>query len=378
VGSDRAVKTAVEGAGRSAVEDALPYLQLPAISRDGKKQADNPKDTMKELRATVAEATDLELPEPVKLRRVTGRDILTAGLLLFALGALVPMLAGIDFAEVWDVLQEARWGVIAVAFIVGETVFIPQAMGMMYAVGGQIPFWPLVTLQVAIMFIGLAVPSAAGRVAMNSAFLHKFGYGVTVSITQGALDSLSGFAVEASILLVALLTTDLNLGLDIDTDDVRWGLALLIVVIIALIVVGLFRRVERLREHVLPELRKGWNALAELGKTPSRALGLLGSNLLTRLVWGTTLWLILQAIDAPLSFVGALVAVVATNLLQGLVPVPGGIGVSETVMTGFLVALGVDENSAFAATITYRMITFYIPSAVGFVATKWLERHEYL
>ena len=44
VGSDRAVKTAVEGAGRNAVEDALPYLQLPAISRDGKKQADNPKD----------------------------------------------------------------------------------------------------------------------------------------------------------------------------------------------------------------------------------------------------------------------------------------------------------------------------------------------
>jgi uncharacterized membrane protein YbhN (UPF0104 family) len=289
-----------------------------------------------------------------------------------------PMLAGIDFAEVWDVLQNAHWSVIAIAFLVGETVFIPQAMGMMYAVGGQIPFWPLVTLQVAIMFIGLAVPSAAGRVAMNSAFLHKFGYGVTVSITQGALDSLSGFAVEASILLIALLTTDLDLGLDVDTDDVRWGLVLLIVVVIALVVVGLFRWVRRLREHVLPELRKGWDALVDLGKTPSRALGLLGSNLLTRLVWGTTLWLVLQAIDAPLSFIGALVAVVATNLLQGLVPVPGGIGVSETVMTGFLVALGVDENSAFAATITYRMITFYIPSGVGFFATKWLERHEYL
>ena len=179
---------------------------------------------MKELRATVAEATNLELPEPVKLRRVTGRDILTAGLLLFALGALVPdagrhrLRRSVGCSPGGIGGASSPW-----LFIVGETVFIPQAMGMMYAVGGQIPFWPLVTLQVAIMFIGLAVPSAAGRVAMNSAFLHKFGYGVTVSITQGALDSLSGFTVEASILLIALLTTDLDLGLDLDTDDVRWG-----------------------------------------------------------------------------------------------------------------------------------------------------------
>lgn len=378
VGADRAVEAALAGLGQDSIADALPYLQLPAVSRGTRKQADDSKATMKEIREVVSTKSGLELPEPVKLRRVTGRDIAMALLLLFALGALIPLLAGIDFAEVWSVLQDARWGLIVLAFFVGETMFIPQAMGMMYAVGGHIPFWPLVTLQVAIMYIGLAVPSAAGRVAMNSAFLHKFGFGVTLSITQGAMDSFAGFLVEASILLLALLSGNFDLGIDVEPEDISWGIVILVAVGVAIITVALFRRVERLRERVLPELRKGWTALVEILKQPSRAIGLLGSNLATRLVMAAALWLVLEAIGAPLSFTGALVAVVATNLLQGLVPVPGGIGVSETVMTGFLVALGVDENSAFAATITWRLITFYIPSAAGFFATRWLERHEYL
>ena len=378
VGVDRGVDSAIAGLGVDAIAEALPYLQLPAIDRTTKKQADDPKELVNSLKTTISEQTEIELPEPVKLRRVTGRDLATALLLLFALGALIPMIAGIDFAEVWSVLENATWGLIAVAFVVGETMFIPQAMGMMYAVGGNLPFWPLVTLQVAIMFIGLAVPSAAGRVAMNSAFLHKFGFGVTVSITQGAMDSFAGFFVEASILVLALLSGNYDLGLEFESEDVSWGIVILVVILIALVVVALFRRVERLRERVLPEIQKGWSALVAILRTPSRALGLIGSNLATRLVMAAALWLVLIAIDAPLNYGGALVAVVATNLLQGLVPVPGGIGVSETVMTGFLVALGIDENSAFAATITWRMITFYIPSAAGFFASKWLERHEYL
>lgn len=111
---------------------------------------------------------------------------------------------------------------------------------------------------------------------------------------------------------------------------------------------------------------------------PSRALGLLAANLGTNLVLGGTLWLVLHALDSSLGFGPALVAVVATSLLQGLVPVPGGVGVAEAVMTSFLVALGVEETVAFAATVTYRVITFYLPALEGLFAMRWLERNEYL
>jgi uncharacterized protein (TIRG00374 family) len=69
---------------------------------------------------------------------------------------------------------------------------------------------------------------------------------------------------------------------------------------------------------------------------------------------------------------------VATNLLAGLVPIPGGIGVAEAVLTSFLVLAGLGENEAFAAAIVFRIATFYIPAGQGFFATRWLEVGDYI
>ena len=115
-----------------------------------------------------------------------------------------------------------------------------------------------------------------------------------------------------------------------------------------------------------------------VAKSPKRAFGLLGSNLASMLLQAGALWLILESIDTPVALVSALVVVVATSLLGGLVPIPGGVGVSEAVMTSFLVMAGVDQNSAFAAAVVWRVCTFYVPAAEGFFATKWLERGDYI
>ena len=69
----------------------------------------------------------------------------------------------------------------------------------------------------------------------------------------------------------------------------------------------------------------------------------------------------LTGVGVDIGFGSALVVVLAADLLAGFVPVPGGVGVAEAVMTGFLVALGVDEPAALAATVAYRFITFYLP-----------------
>jgi uncharacterized protein (TIRG00374 family) len=73
-----------------------------------------------------------------------------------------------------------------------------------------------------------------------------------------------------------------------------------------------------------------------------------------------------------------LVVTIATNLLAGLVPIPGGIGIAEAVMISWLVLVGVPEEAAFAAPIVYRSWTFYVPAIEGFFAMRWLERYDYL
>jgi uncharacterized membrane protein YbhN (UPF0104 family) len=59
-------------------------------------------------------------------------------------------------------------------------------------------------------------------------------------------------------------------------------------------------------------------------------------------------------------------------------PISDGIRLAEAVMISWLVLVGVPEESASAATIVYRLWTFYVPAIEGFYAMRWLERHDYL
>jgi uncharacterized membrane protein YbhN (UPF0104 family) len=65
-------------------------------------------------------------------------------------------------------------------------------------------------------------------------------------------------------------------------------------------------------------------------------------------------------------------------VLSGLVPVPGGVGAAEAALTAGLIAMGVDEPTAFAIAITKRLCTSYLPPIWGYIALRWLVRKGYL
>ena len=331
---------------------------------------------MKELRETIAATTATELPEPAKLRRVRGKDLVMPALSLIAAYALLGLLSDIDFAAVWDVVRNANWLLIAVGFAVGQFVFLPEATGMLFATGYPLPLKPLTILQLSVKWIGLAVPSVAGRVTMNALFLRKYGVSSAVAVVQGAIDGVSGFMVEAVILIMAFIATDLSL--DLDTGEIRWGLIVLVVVLLIVGVLAAIWRVKRIHDLVVPVVVDAWSHLGGVIKEPRRGLGLLGSQLAARLILATALWFFLQAIGEPLPLVVCLVATVATNLLAGLVPIPGGIGVAEAVLTSFLIMVGLGADEAFAAAVVFRIATFYVPAGAGFFAMRWLEKAGYL
>ena len=129
----------------------------------------------------------------------------------------------------------------------------------------------------------------------------------------------------------------------------------------------------------MPVLKEALGSVTSVLSEPRRALTLLASNFLGRLALGFTLWIILRAVGVDdISIPVALTVTVATNLLAGLVPVPGGVGIAEAVMTSWLVLVGVPEAEAFAATVVFRMWTFYVPAMEGFFAMRWLESRDYL
>jgi uncharacterized membrane protein YbhN (UPF0104 family) len=211
---------------------------------------------------------------------------------------------------------------------------------------------------------------------MNTLFLRKYGVPPTTAVTQGAIDGLAGFVVEAGVLLVAFIAADVSL--DLETSDVPWGLILGIILLAVVGTVATILLVQRLHDAVVPKVVEAWGSLYDVLATPKRLFGMLGANLASRMILSIALWFILQAIGAPLPLVTCFVVTVATNLLAGLVPIPGGIGVAEAAMTTFLGLAGLDADTAFAAAVVFRVATFYIPAAEGYFATNWLKERDYI
>jgi len=375
-GVERAVASARQGLGEEVLSDVLPYIQMPGVSAQERRALSKPKAFVLEVHDEVARVTATEAGEQVQIRRVRGKNLLMVGVSLFAVYFLLSLLSDIDFVAVWDELQGAEWPFIVAAFVVGQVVYFPEATAMLAAVGYPIPLRPVVILQSAIKFISLAVPSSAGRIAMTAAFLRKYGVSFTSAFVQGSIDTMSGLGVEVSILLLAFASGGLTLGLD--TGETEWGPILLVLIGLVLLVIYLIRRVQRLRDWVLPILGEASVAFRDVLQDPKRALGLLASNFGSRFVLALSMWLILASLDVSLGIWSVLTATVATGLLGGIVPIPGGVGVSEAALTAFLVLFGVEETTAFAAAVIYRMATFYIPSGAGFFSMRWLEKNGYV
>ncbi len=378
LGPQRAVAAARAGLGDNALLGARPYLQLPALTAATRARVDDPKALLRELTSALTDALDHEPPERVELRRLSPRTLVFAVLGIAAALTIVPMIGGIDLASVTAALSEVTWSWLLLAWVLGQAVFVTEATSMSFAITTSVPFRPLIVLQVAAKFLGVATPGVTGTVAANAAFLSRFGVSRTVSLIQATMDSVAGILVEVVVLVVAFTFSDLDPGVGLTGTDLaigRLGMVLLAAVAAAVLVVV---RIPQLRAPVVDVLTTMRQAAHGVVADPVRALGLLGGNLATRVLRALVLWIALVALDQRIGLAVALVVVIATGILQAVVPVPGGIGVSEAVMTGLLVVLGVPEAAAFAATITYRLVVFYLPIAQGAVAMVWLTRRNCL
>jgi uncharacterized protein (TIRG00374 family) len=104
----------------------------------------------------------------------------------------------------------------------------------------------------------------------------------------------------------------------------------------------------------------------------SRDPGLLGAVAW----WGfdiSVLWAMFHAFGSPPPFTVIWMAYFL-GMLGNLLPLPGGLGGVEGGMIGALVAFGVDFNLAYVSVLSYRAISFWLPTIPGAVAYFQLRR----
>jgi uncharacterized protein (TIRG00374 family) len=170
------------------------------------------------------------------------------------------------------------------------------------------------------------------------------------------------------------------------SGGIVWALAGSILVVAVLLAIGsnaVFEWIVRLAmrgpaklRDLVPKLREAWDSLRTL--TTLRAL--LVPTLLSIVAWsleGLALWVILRGFGENTPVLVACFFYATATLAGALVPVPGGLGITEGMLETQLSSIGhVDKFVATSAMILVRFATLWFAVLVGFLALGWMRlRH---
>jgi uncharacterized membrane protein YbhN (UPF0104 family)/tRNA A-37 threonylcarbamoyl transferase component Bud32 len=378
VGPERTLARAVEAGFGDALARVQPYLQGAALTPHTRDLARKHDLGLKNLRTAVGEATGTEVPKIAELHRIRLKDVLTMAALVFAAYLLISQLADIGFDTIGDELGKAELAWVLLALILAQAALIGSGISVRGAVPAPLPLLPCVALQSAIKFINLTVPSSAGRIAMNLRFLQRQGVPTAQALASGAVDDASETIVQVALFLIALSFVNVNL----DTNqfsgtgpDTRLLIGIGVVLLVSAVVL---LSLPKVRKKLLPQIKSALAGLWSVARVRRKRVELFGGNVLSELTYAISLGATCLAFGAHLNLAELVFVNTAAAVLSSLIPSPGGIGAAEASLSAGLIAVGVDESTAFAIALTQRLCTFYLPPIWGFLSLRWLGDKGYV
>lgn len=379
-GTEAAVASALAALGTEGLLEVASFVQPAALSTNARRQVGAAGMDVDDIRAAAVAATGGTQRDLQRLRRLTIGRVLMAVLLFFAASKLVTGLLEIGLDTIWESLQDANFAIVIFAFCISLISRPATALGLTALAPVKVPFGRLTILQFAMSFVNLAMPSTAGRVAVNIRFFQRNGVDPTTAVAIGALDGFCGFISQmilvGSVLLFGLGTVDLGIDDSFSFDKIASLLWMLgIAAVVAIVVVA---AVPFLRRQVVEAFHKLREFLGPFLRSPKRVATTIGANLISEVVGAMVLLTVLAAFGQSVTVPDVILVSVGVGLFSGLMPVPGGIGVAEAALTAGFMALGVPDATAFAAALACRMVTYYTPPIPGWFALRWMQRRHYL
>lgn len=382
MGADAAVACALEALGAAGLAEVTSYVQPAAMSPRFRRDLGARGVDIDAVRSAAIAASGAEEHELIRLRRLTLGRLFMAVLLTYVGYTLVSGLLEIGFDTLIDAVREASLPVVIAAFFISLLSRPVNAYGLSALSPIPVPIGRFTVLMFAMNFVNLAMPSTAGRIAVEIRFFQRSGVDPTTAVAVGALDGFTGFLCQMiltlSIVVFGLGSLDLGLEqLRDSSPDWLGGVAIGLLVVL-LIVIGVVAAVPKLRNAVTGAIRSATAFLRELARSPQRLVKAMAANMTSELIYSVVLFTVLAAFDQNVQFVDVVFVGIAVSLFAGLMPVPGGIGVTEAGLTAGFMACGVPQATAFAAALTVRLITYYTPPLIGWFALRWLQRRRYL
>ena len=302
--------------------------------------------------------------------RITPLRIIILLIVLVGFYYLLPQLG--DLHTTWTVLTHASLLWLLIALLVGNLTFIAAAFTQFMAGDQTGTFLDIVFLQYAGAFVDHFLPFSLGGIDMTASYYQKFGQSRPKALVYATIPIVFGILTTILIVLVVSPITIVQLFHSIRNNDITRYLSILVgvVAVITLCLLPHYaKRVRYLRGQAMESLRSihGFQHIAKV------CLGAASITITSAIV----LYLSVAAIHVHAGLVAVIVLCISSSLVSNITPTPGGLGTTEAVLIFGLSHSGLDVSQATAATLLYRLITFWLPMIPGAFALAQCRKRNF-
>jgi undecaprenyl-diphosphatase len=377
VGADRAVSGATAVIGTQEVAAAAPLLQPLALSAATRHSIARHQGLLAKTRSAAARAGGSSDPQLARIQRVRPRTLLTIAALAGAFYFLLPQLAQVGSS--WHALQSAHWAWLPVVIAMSALTYLASAISLIGGVPGRVPFGPTVLAQAASSFVNRVSPANIGGMALNARYLQKSGVDPAAGVAAVGLSALAGAVVHGILLVIFFLWASRSLAHAFALPSTSKLLLILAVVAAVVGIVLATRRGRRFAAtRVLKSLRSAYSSLRRVAVSPVKLALLVGGSALVTLAYIGGLAASIQAFGGGVGIAEIGAVYMAASAIAAASPTPGGLGAIEAALIAGLTGVGLGSGAAVSAVLTYRLATYWLPVAPGWIALNLLQRRDYV
>lgn len=365
---ERALVAAQNVFSASEIADALPALQVFALSSANRKLLRKQRGLLGHIRELVAALAPTTSVQSVTLERLQPRKLVTL-LLAFVAGYI--LLGQIGNVDIVNLLTTANYNWVGFAFAMTIITYIGSAMALLGFVVEKLSLWRTFLAQWAASFATLISPPALGTVAINGRYLQREGLPATAAGATVAVSQALAFLVHIGLLFVAGYLTGANQDFTFNPPrEVAIAIASAVLILLAVLPLPKVRRY--LVSIARPRISEVVPRFVTLSQQPAKLAVGIGGMFLLNIAFCAVLVASVFAFDGSGSIAAISLVYLAGSTLGQVAPTPGGIGAVEAVMTAGLIAIGIDAGIALSSVLLFRLLTFWIPTVPGWFAFQYL------
>lgn len=255
--------------------------------------------------------------------------------------------------------------------------FLASAVGMVGTVQGRVPLGRTLAVEFAGTFCNRLTPAGVGRTALRARYLVCAGLSVERAASAVALSSIVGAVAYFIGLSAASVAT--QTGNPVSMAVSPGGIAIFCCSVALLVFLAFessshrWRSCER-RRRWTSRLRRLRHEMRDLSRDRWALIALIAGPLLASVAYVVAFWAALHSVDASVGLISAGVVYVSATAVAAAVPVPGGVGAAEITLTAGLTTAGVSPGTALSGVLVFRLVSLWLPSAIGAATLLWLRR----